>query len=83
MPITKGHYSSLYKDIRNNKKTETAAIIDASLELLFYFRDKNTQNHLNLEPLKSIRVLLNLKIKGSHVSEEQLEHLFNMCAEAI
>lgn len=83
LPVTKGHYSSLYKDIRNNKRTEIAAIVDATLELSSHLNTINTQNSVNVEPLEYMRELLSLKIKGDTITKAQLEHLFNMCSNKL
>ncbi|USO02352.1 MAG: ketopantoate reductase family protein [Alphaproteobacteria bacterium] len=70
LPITKGHYSSMYNDLKQNRSIEKAAILDATLELC------ELLNLKNLAPLKRLQAILAAKINGENFN---LEDFFHLC----
>lgn len=61
--VTKGHFSSLYKDIQNKKNTELNAIVGATLEIATYINSKKIRPSLNIKPLYTLNDLLKNKIE--------------------
>ena len=81
LPISKGHYSSLYKDIINHKSNESAAIIGATLELAEYIKTRNDVELPNLQALRYLQQLLERKSQGEKLSKADLDKLFALVAD--
>jgi len=83
LPITKGHYSSLYKDIQDGKPTEISAIIEATLEIAHFTQKHPLSATLELAPLELGLKLLKQKATGHPINPADIKTLNEGCTQAL
>lgn len=69
IPITKGHYASMAKDINESKAPEIQAIIGTIIELSDYFKI------LCINPIKLMQDLLMQRMEGIDITISQANNL--------
>lgn len=73
--LTRGHFSSFCFDLKTGKFPENKAIVDAAIELGHYVNSQNPQIQLNFLPLFKLKELVDRRIKGGSVLEEDIVQL--------
>lgn len=73
--LTRGHFSSFWHDLKTGKTPENKAIVDAAIELGRYVNSQTIQNQLNLTPLLKLKELVDKRIDGGSISEEDIVRL--------
>jgi 2-dehydropantoate 2-reductase len=81
--VTRTHFSSFYKDLVAGKTTEANAFLGATLELADFTRSQELGTLPDLSPLLKLKALVDKRIDGGVISDEELQVLLRSAARTI